>query len=85
MSTLHRTGPPETPARQSGISGRQRAIDELRAGILAAVAHDIVIGALHPVISRRYEFEQAAEAVAAVEAGHATGNIVVTLDNGRTA
>lgn len=35
MSTLHRTGPPETPVRRSGISVRQRAIDELRAGILA--------------------------------------------------
>lgn len=53
--------------------------------VFDAVAHDIAIGALHPVISRRYEFEQAAEAVAAVEAGHATGNIVITLDNGRTA
>lgn len=53
--------------------------------VFAAIAGEIAAGALHPVVSRRFAFEDAGEAVAAVEAGHATGNIVVTLDHGRTA
>lgn len=71
---------PTAAARHGGGGITRRRTTQ----VFAEVAHAIASGALHPVISRRFSFEQAAEAVAAVEAGHATGNIVVTLDNGRT-
>ncbi|SDB81461.1 NADPH:quinone reductase [Raineyella antarctica] len=68
------------PAAATGHGGggitRRRTTE-----VFEAVAHDIATKTLHPVISRSFAFERAAEAIAAVEAGHATGNIVVTMDD----
>jgi NADPH:quinone reductase-like Zn-dependent oxidoreductase len=49
-----------------------------RAG-LDAVAAMAVAGTLDPFVTATYSLERAAEAVAAVEAGHATGKVVVVV------
>lgn len=71
---------PAAAARHGGTGITRRRTSE----VFAAVAEDIAAGTLHPVVSRRFGFEEADRAVAAVEDGHATGNIVVTLDPERT-
>jgi NADPH:quinone reductase-like Zn-dependent oxidoreductase len=49
---------------------------------LAFLAELMAAGKLRPAIDRRYGLGQLAEAVRYVEAGHARGKVVVTLDDG---
>ncbi len=62
-------------AAESGGSGvtRRRTTD-----VFAHLARLVATGDLTPVVSATYAFDDAADAVARVETGHAVGNVVVT-------
>ena len=52
---------------------------ELRQQMIAAVNEALRIGALRPVIARRYPLDEIAAAHEAVERGEAIGNVVLDL------
>ena len=47
--------------------------------VLDAVMHEVALGRLDPHVNETFGLEQAAEAMAAVEDGHARGKVVVTV------
>lgn len=61
-------------AKETGGSGVER---RRTTEVFAHLAGLIAAGDLSPVVSATYPFEQAADAVAAVETGHAAGKVVV--------
>ena len=50
---------------------------------LTLLAELIATGKLKPIIERRYSLSEAREAVRHVEAGHARGKVVITMDGGQ--
>lgn len=74
-SRLMTTADPGTAAELGGVSVQRDGTGEVLAEIVALVAE----GKLDPHVTDVVPFEQAAEALASVESGHARGKVVISV------